>query len=91
MANLQFALYLILAGLAGAVISAIRCEMYYTFSTDATCRARKKAYRSICPWTVFEKQRCTDAQYHCDPIPLRLRRLRGWEKKLVNILERSDL
>ena len=29
MANLQFALYLILAGLAGAVISAIRCEMYY--------------------------------------------------------------
>ena len=29
MANLQFALYLILAGLAGAVISAIRCEAYY--------------------------------------------------------------
>ena len=44
---------------------------------------------TICPWTVFEKQHCTDADYHSDPIPLRLRRLRGWEKKLVNILERK--
>ena len=46
---------------------------------------------SICPWTIFEKQRCIDADYRSDPIPLRLHRLRGWEKRLINILGRSDL
>ena len=44
---------------------------------------------SICPWIVFRKQHCTDADYHSYPIPIRLRRLRGWGKKLVNILERK--
>ena len=44
----------------------------------------------LCPWLVFNEQFCaTDARFHLTPIPLRLRRLRGWEKKLVNILGRG--
>lgn len=44
---------------------------------------------SVCPWTVFKKQHCDDANYNRDPISLRLRRLRGWEKRLMNILKKK--
>ena len=42
---------------------------------------------SICPWVVFKKHSCDG--YLRDPIPLRLRRLRGWEKRLMNILKKK--
>ena len=45
---------------------------------------------SFCPWLVFNEQFCSIvAAFNRDPIPFRLRRLRGWKKKLVNILERK--
>ena len=69
-------------------------ESNYYSKTCPLCRFDMMIGRgtcSICPWTVFEKQRCIDADYRSDPIPLRLHRLRGWEKRLINILGRSDL
>jgi len=53
-----------------------------------------------CPWMVFGKRHCcaggqyyppsSEAPYHQIPIPLRLRRLYGWRKRLENMIKKFE-